>query len=80
VRGPVDRRGSTFEELVDEAFAELEEVFELPLLELDETRMLEFLAEGQRRIGRSLRSDAFAAACWRYWVEHSRHAREEGAR
>jgi hypothetical protein len=69
VRAPIDRRSSTFEELVDETLAVLEQADRLWLFpNRDEDAVLVELAEFQRRVGRSPRTDAFAAACWRYWL------------
>ena len=65
---------ATFTELVAEYLTELEELGALGPLDRDEDAVLANLAELQRRGGRSPRSDAFVAACWRYWVENSRHA------
>lgn len=76
MRAPVDRRDATFDELVAEVLLELEldAPRDLAFLDDDEDGMLAFLADGQRRHGRSLRSDATAAALWRFWVANSRHA------
>jgi hypothetical protein len=76
MRAPVDRRGSTFDELVDEALAELEQEQPPPLVDRTESTVLAELAELQRRAGRSQRMDAFCAGCWRFWVENSPHAGE----
>jgi hypothetical protein len=75
VRSPVDRRRSTFDELVDEWLASLEEHGWL-FVDCDEDAMLADLAAVQRETVRSLQGDAMVAACWRYWLEHSRHAGE----
>lgn len=75
-RPPVDR-ASTFRELVEQALAELaDDMYDRPLLDRDEDAVLADLADFQRRAGRSQRIDAFVAAVWRVWVEHSVHAAE----
>ena len=75
MRPPVDR-ASTFRELVEQALAELEDDMRGPLLDRDEDAVLADLADLQRGWGRSLPTDAYLAAVWRFWVEHSVHAAE----
>jgi hypothetical protein len=80
VRAPIDRRSSTFGELVAEVLAELDRARldrgGLPLDHFDEDEVIRFLADEQRRWGRSLRMDALVAGLWRYWEANADHGRE----